>query len=268
MYPALHLGRNKCWGTRYPMPTAEQVLRGLLPVCGVKIVAPNDKSKSAYCLNEDQVAVMTAAGVEPQHGAVFDVRLLREDSNVIEASYYHSQRGEEAGRTPEPRMGRAFISQWLEPGDRLFLGTDRATVFASKLRPEELDETEERELTNQVVNHLSTEALRRQAATAPRHPQQRTVQRQEFVRSLVIVELALRRANGRCEMPNCASDLFRTTAGEPYLEVHHIVPLSEQGEDVIGNVAALCPRCHRAQHYSAEREALRTQLQVAIRALP
>ncbi|MFU8787539.1 MAG: HNH endonuclease [Methylobacter sp.] len=33
------------------------------------------------------------------------------------------------------------------------------------------------------------------------------------------------------------------------MEVHHIVPLSQGGEDTIEYVVALCPNCHRKRHY-------------------
>ena len=36
--------------------------------------------------------------------------------------------------------------------------------------------------------------------------------------------------------------------GIPYSEVHHIEPLSEGGEDVLENVACLCPAHHREVH--------------------
>lgn len=37
--------------------------------------------------------------------------------------------------------------------------------------------------------------------------------------------------------------------GEPYLEVHHVIPLSQNGEDTLENAEALCPNCHREKHY-------------------
>ena len=36
---------------------------------------------------------------------------------------------------------------------------------------------------------------------------------------------------------------------EPYLEVHHIKPLSQGGEDSLENVKAICPNCHRKIHF-------------------
>jgi len=36
--------------------------------------------------------------------------------------------------------------------------------------------------------------------------------------------------------------------GTPYLEVHHRVPLAENGEDTVENAVAICPNCHRKAH--------------------
>lgn len=58
---------------------------------------------------------------------------------------------------------------------------------------------------------------------------------------------ALRRSKGICDL--CGKDApFKKKDGSPYLEVHHIVPLSEEGEDSWNNVCSLCPNCHRKMH--------------------
>jgi 5-methylcytosine-specific restriction protein A len=62
----------------------------------------------------------------------------------------------------------------------------------------------------------------------------------------------LQRANGCCE--NCGHDApFKNADGKPYLEVHHIEPLSQGGADTTSNTVALCPNCHRALHFSVEK---------------
>ncbi|OYX18049.1 MAG: hypothetical protein B7Z04_13290 [Rhodobacterales bacterium 32-66-9] len=69
-----------------------------------------------------------------------------------------------------------------------------------------------------------------------------------FLRDAGVVDAAKKRAAGRCE--HCLSEApFLTGAGMPYLEVHHVVPLSQDGEDCLGNVLALCPNCHRMAHF-------------------
>ena len=71
-----------------------------------------------------------------------------------------------------------------------------------------------------------------------------------FLRDAGVVEAAKQRAAGRCE--HCQSEApFLTGAGMPYLEVHHVVPLSQDGEDRLENVLALCPNCHRKAHFGA-----------------
>lgn len=52
------------------------------------------------------------------------------------------------------------------------------------------------------------------------------------------------RANGKCQL--CGEDApFIDNNGLPYLEMHHIVPVTEGGESIISNLSALCPNCHR-----------------------
>ena len=41
---------------------------------------------------------------------------------------------------------------------------------------------------------------------------------------------------------------FSDNSGEPYLETHHIIWLSQGGDDSIDNTVALCPNCHRKMH--------------------
>lgn len=41
---------------------------------------------------------------------------------------------------------------------------------------------------------------------------------------------------------------FYDKNGNPYLECHHIIWLSEGGSDDLQNTAALCPNCHKKMH--------------------
>lgn len=67
---------------------------------------------------------------------------------------------------------------------------------------------------------------------------------------------ALKTANGACEM--CLNNApFKKENGDPYLEVHHVLPLSEGGSDTIENTVAVCPNCHMKFHYGADKINLR-----------
>lgn len=79
-------------------------------------------------------------------------------------------------------------------------------------------------------------------------PEKIIVQQIVFKRNPYVVIKVLERAKGICE--RCLNKApFIKDNGEPYLEVHHIKPLSEGGFDIINNCLALCPNCHRHAHY-------------------
>ena len=61
------------------------------------------------------------------------------------------------------------------------------------------------------------------------------------------------RASGHCELCEREAPFFKRNE-LPYLEVHHIVMLSNGGEDTPKNTAALCPNCHRFLHHACNTE--------------
>ena len=85
-----------------------------------------------------------------------------------------------------------------------------------------------------------------------------------FLRDPEVVAWASRVAAGRCELCGAPAPFLRDD-GEPYLEIHHLRPLSEGGPDTIDNVLACCPTCHRRLHHGADRESLRRG---ALKAVP
>jgi 5-methylcytosine-specific restriction protein A len=83
-------------------------------------------------------------------------------------------------------------------------------------------------------------------------------------RSIEIKKYALLRANGLCE--NCGKNApFLNSNNIPFLEVHHIFSLADDGPDHPINVAAICPNCHREAHYGKEKETLKDRLAQKIR---
>ena len=94
---------------------------------------------------------------------------------------------------------------------------------------------------------LSIEELKKRVKFSPRVPGNRDVKTKTYERSSIVSELAKRRAGGRCQL--CSMEApFKTKDGSPYLETHHIVWLSNGGEDTPENTVALCPNCHRKMH--------------------
>jgi 5-methylcytosine-specific restriction protein A len=81
---------------------------------------------------------------------------------------------------------------------------------------------------------------------------------QVFERSPQVRNYVLSRARGKCEW--CGAKGFYTRAGSVYLETHHIQPLSENGNDNVSNVIALCPNHHREAHFGKDAESFKDEL--------
>lgn len=218
---------------------------------GIKVVTRTDKKKSAYVLNASQRKAVEAAGFFPAADSSEPDKLVImtvwADSSVdsVIASYYLAKRSKKAKRIPEPRMGRQLISEWLQPGDNLVIGNIGPDVYAIKIGG--LDDN--LVVANGLVRSLPANVINRFAAVAPDPAPRRSTTRMEFVRNPYVVAAALLRADNRCEVPACTRELFLCNDGTPYLEVHHLVPLSKGGADALCNVAVLCPSCHREMHH-------------------
>lgn len=80
-------------------------------------------------------------------------------------------------------------------------------------------------------------------------PKKYTVQITVFDRNPDVIAEVLERANGKCEICGRPAPFNRKKDGSPYLEVHHKVQLAAGGDDSVENALAVCPNCHREQHY-------------------
>ena len=79
-------------------------------------------------------------------------------------------------------------------------------------------------------------------------------------RSSSVKETSLRQAKYQCEIDS-SHTTFSATTGNPYVEAHHLVPLSQTtllgiNLDLVENIVCLCPNCHCAVHYAEKSERL------------
>jgi len=230
---------------------------------GIKRVSATDIGKSAYVPNEAQRKAIAAAGIKPSAGGsnvtidvatMFDAKMP-----VLKTTYYPSLRVG-SGRGPEMRMGQGIIS-WVSPGDMLVLGNIGRKLYAVKAATARLPAAD---TGREFSRKLDPATVFRNAKKARGKPATRPRSTTEFVRNPYVVAAAILRSKGLCEMPGCKHALFKRDDGSPYLEVHHIIPLAEGGDDTLRNAAALCPMCHREAHHGADRGRKRTALNARI----
>ena len=97
------------------------------------------------------------------------------------------------------------------------------------------------------VKKLSDKELQNKVQSVRKKSGVRNVVSTQYERNPLVSEYAKRRANGICQLCNLEAP-FTNSKGEPYLETHHIIWLSKDGDDSIENTVALCPNCHRKMH--------------------
>lgn len=85
----------------------------------------------------------------------------------------------------------------------------------------------------------------------------------QYDRDPKVREWVLNIAGGKCEACDCEAP-FSDESGSPYLEVHHLKQLADDGSDTCSNTVSLCPNCHRKFHYSPDRKQLRKSLYLKI----
>ena len=81
----------------------------------------------------------------------------------------------------------------------------------------------------------------------------------DTIRSNVVRKFALREADGVCQGCNNPAP-FDKRNGDPYLEVHHVTRVSDEGPDHPDNVIALCPNCHSEVHNGKKGDELNERL--------
>ncbi|HII97968.1 MAG TPA: HNH endonuclease [Methanoregula sp.] len=97
------------------------------------------------------------------------------------------------------------------------------------------------------LRRMPMDELEFQARYSLKDNQKHTVVSEVYQADELVSEYARRRAGGTCQLCNRPAP-FATPDGEPFLEVHHIIPLADGGPDTIENTVALCPNCHKKMH--------------------
>jgi hypothetical protein len=105
------------------------------------------------------------------------------------------------------------------------------------------------------------DAYRNRAPTEK--PRRNKAQQLVYERSSLVIAITRKRAGYLCEVEGCASPKFVTDAGETFVEVHHLTPLAQGGDDTVENTACLCPTHHREIHHGK----LRQQLTASLKAI-
>lgn len=96
--------------------------------------------------------------------------------------------------------------------------------------------------------------------SATKKPAKITANSTVYLRNKDIVAEVLFRAKGICQLCKKEGPFTSLKTNQPFLEVHHIIPLEEDGEDSLINTVAICPNCHREAHHGINKYEIREKL--------
>jgi hypothetical protein len=126
---------------------------------------------------------------------------------------------------------------------------DSKTAKLKSEKPELFEQTSDNEKLEANTSRLLESGLDEEPTGNP-NPERSDPRESKgaFKRDPEVIAWVKQRAGGICEL--CEKEgPFLDKENQPYLEVHHIVPLAEGGPDTVDNAVALCPNCHRACHH-------------------
>jgi len=198
----------------------------------------NDFEKVPDCL----------AKVKDSVGCTIDYENLVEYLPILKESHLNFLRKAIVDTKRLPKMEAShssgfirYLSDYLKeslpnPGEKLYEMTE--TEYLEKIEEEE-----------KKVKTMSLEELEKKAKEATGIKKSYRTIGTRYDRSAVVAEYVRRRAGGICEDCKQEAPFINKFTNEPYLEIHHIIPLSEGGDDTPENAVALCPNCHRKRHY-------------------
>lgn len=116
------------------------------------------------------------------------------------------------------------------------------------------------ELEKRVEELIKSDLCKPEGSLNPKKDRQSI---EVFERDPKIKAWILSNANGICECCNEEAPFIKEN-GLPYLEVHHLFLLSDNGSDKISNTVALCPNCHKKMHFAKDKLIERDRIIAAI----
>ncbi|MDE5966863.1 MAG: HNH endonuclease [Lachnospiraceae bacterium] len=191
---------------------------------------------------------------------VTDVR--REDSIIDDSAYCDSGITYDGPFIELEPLCEYFLLQQLSLNNLRkngYYGNMQGSCRIERFKPElseyihKIDkiQTSDEELTK-VIQKISMQELEKLArSSSKRNPEVREIKTKQYNRSVFVSAYTKRRAGKYCELCGEMAP-FLDKDGNPYLEIHHVVWLSNGGEDSINNTVALCPNCHKKMHIVQE----------------
>jgi len=213
-----------------------------------------------FCLNNYSSAVSRSKNVNNHWVYYYNfsltdaidnaLRRIKEPSTAMEVFHSVESYGDLAltkskGKTPDRTIDR-YLQEGVMSGKYTRYRKDDKTTYRYGL-PEWLDSS--------VISIGEEHKLDRPDGEQNPVKSMDSKPREVFKRDPVVKKWVLQEANGVCECCGKPAPFIKKD-GTPFLEHHHVKQLADGGSDTPENSVALCPDCHRAFHYSQDKDLL------------
>ena len=159
-------------------------------------------------------------------GPFIELKVIYEFSFPELVSYQNLQKHGLKSMLAGPCRVNAELSEYLAEIEQFQYSIDRQESYLQSIEIYDLRKLAQKHSTKSIVKQSLTKT---------------------YSRNAYVSQYAKIKANGHCQLCGNIAP-FCDKKGQPYLETHHIVWLSNGGMDSIENTVALCPNCHRKMH--------------------
>lgn len=127
-------------------------------------------------------------------------------------------------------------------GQDLWLGAEREAIWRLSARTDDEDERYQA-----AAEAIAAGSVQRAISMASR---------MQYTRNPILAAKRFELSSYECEADPTHELFISRASGYPFLEAHHLIPVSLQSNfkikdlDVIENIYAICPMCHRAVHHA------------------
>jgi len=254
-------GRN----LRISMASLDSALQAILLNPSLNLPGDTNEQSNLWTIDELSASV----------DAYLDMLRKQRNQEKFVKSHYYADLAKRFGRSEKSfefrmqnisyvfsLMGREWVTG-LKPAKNV--GTKNAAII------EDLIAKSENQHFGPVVEFEAQvqEELKKTGTTPPKGseaPSKTNTTTTQFVRDPKVKAWILKESKNRCEC--CGSDApFLSNGGMPYLEIHHLRRLADNGSDTVSNAIAVCPNCHRELHFGESSKTLVQSLYLKIKRL-
>jgi predicted HNH restriction endonuclease len=220
--------------------------------------------RTKYQLSEKNEGRLSQSSIKKYTRSISQISNFLAEKNIIRSDLYEIDDIRILKKVLKKYFDNKANKEQDERGHRQWHAATRNLIrfFEADLSSSLLEESFQSVYDKDELDRIASKLRNRKPPGFPKgnkNPKSKTQKTKVYQRDVEVYVAVLKNANGICE--GCKKSApFIKKDNIPYLEVHHVIPLKDSGEDTTDNAVALCPNCHREAHSGKKQTALTRKL--------